>query len=367
MPEPRIKFIPTDRSAFYPTLKTRVEAYFKENGISRHANGAMKVKAAVLIGTYLLSFLCILLLQPTYPLALALWALMGIGLAGIGMSVMHDANHGAFSASERVNWWMGHTLNLCGGSTHNWKLQHNILHHTYTNITHVDEDIQDRLVLKFSPHTKARWYHRFQWLYATLFYGLLTLYWVLAKDLVQYVQFGANGTDNGRAGQRRRTLVRILLLKAIYFAMALGLPIALGIPWWQVLTGFLLMHMVAGMILTLVFQLAHSVEGTTHPLPDADGVVGNDWAIHQVQTTVNFSPGNKLLSWYVGGLNYQIEHHLFTRVAHVHYPALSPIVKRTAEEFGLEYRVNPTLLGALRSHYSLLHRVGLPDMNEAIG
>ena len=367
MAEPRIKFIPADRSAFYPTLKSRVEAYFKENGISRHATTAMKVKAAVLIGTYLLSFLAVLVFQPSYPVALALWALMGIGLAGIGMSVMHDANHGAFSASERVNWWMGHTLNLCGGSTHNWKLQHNILHHTYTNITHVDEDIQDRLVLKFSPHTKARWYHRFQWLYATLFYGLLTLYWVVAKDLVQFIQFGANGTDNGKAEQRRRTLLRILLVKTVYFLVVIVLPIALGIPWWQVVTGFLLMHMVAGMILTLVFQLAHSVEGTTHPLPDADGGVENDWAIHQLQTTVNFSPDNKLLSWYVGGLNYQIEHHLFTRIAHVHYPALSPIVKRTAEEFGIQYKVNHTLLGALRSHYSLLHRVGLPDMNEAIG
>jgi len=367
MSHPRIKFIPTDKSAFYPTLKARVDAYFKDNGISRHANTAMWVKATILLGTYLLSFAAIVALQPSYPVALALWALMGVALAGIGMSVMHDANHGAFSSNERVNWWFGHTLNLCGGSTHNWKLQHNILHHTYTNITHVDEDIQDRLVLKFSPHTKAKWYHRFQWLYATFFYGLLTLYWVVAKDLVQFRQFGANGTDNANPAARRLTLARILVVKVAYFAFFIALPIALGIAWWQVVTGFLLMHMVAGMILTLVFQLAHSVEGTDHPLPDANGVIDNDWAIHQLQTTVNFSPRNKLLSWYVGGLNYQIEHHLFSRVAHVHYPALSPIVQRTAEEFGLVYQVNPTLLGALRSHYSLLLRVGLPDMNEAIG
>lgn len=367
MSQPRIKFIPTDKSAFYPTLKARVDAYFKENGISRHANAAMWVKAAILVGTYLLSFAAIVALQPSYPVALALWAVMGVALAGIGMSVMHDANHSAFSNNERVNWWMGHTLNLCGGSTHNWKLQHNILHHTYTNITHVDEDIQDRLVLKFSPHTKVKWYHRFQWLYATFFYGLLTLYWVVAKDLVQFAQFGANGTDAGKPAARRMTLARILVVKLAYFALFIALPIALGIAWWQVVTGFLLMHMVAGMILTLVFQLAHSVEGTDHPLPDANGVIDNDWAIHQLQTTVNFSPRNKLLSWYVGGLNYQIEHHLFSRVAHVHYPALSPIVQRTAEEFGLVYQVNPTLLGALRSHYNLLQRVGLPDMNEAIG
>lgn len=363
----QVKFIPQDKSLFYPTLKARVEQYFKETGKSRHANVQLVMKAVTFLGMYLLPFAALLIWQPVYGWALGLWFIMGLGLAGIGMSVMHDANHGAYSADKRVNWIMAHTLNLCGGSTHNWKLQHNILHHTYTNITHLDDDIQDRLVLKFSPHTEAKWYHRFQWLYATFFYGLLTLYWVVAKDFVQFAQFAKSGVDASSASERRSMMVRLIVLKATYFAVALVLPIALGIAWWQVLTGFLVMHMVAGMILTLVFQLAHSVEGTEHPLPDANGVIHNDWAIHQLQTTVNFCPKNHLLSWYVGGLNYQIEHHLFSRIAHVHYPALSPIVKRTAEEFGLNYQVNPTLWGALRSHYALLRTVGLPNMNEAIG
>jgi linoleoyl-CoA desaturase len=362
-----IKFVPRDRSAFYATLRSRVEDHFREQGIGRHANGALIRKAVALIALYLLPFVALLAFQPSYPVALVLWVLMGMGLAGIGMSVMHDANHGAFSSSARVNWWLGHTLNLCGGSAHNWKLQHNILHHTYTNITHMDEDIQDRLVLKFSPHTQLKWYHRFQWLYATLFYGLLTLYWVVAKDLIQFGQFVRSGVETGTAQQRRGTLARIIALKVIYFAAIIGLPIAMGLPWWQVVTGFLLMHFTAGIILTVVFQLAHTVEGTTHPLPNTDGVIENDWAIHQLETTVNFSRNNRLLSWYVGGLNFQIEHHLFTRVAHVHYPALAPIVKRTAEEFGLEYRENLTLWDALRSHYRMLHKLGLPRLNDAIG
>jgi linoleoyl-CoA desaturase len=362
-----VKFVPRDKSAFYPTLKARVDQYFKEQGLSRHANTQLVLKAVVLIALYTLPFAALLILQPGYGWALGLWFLMGLGLAGIGMSVMHDANHGAFSSDQRVNWLMGHTLNLCGGSTQNWKLQHNILHHTYTNVTHMDEDIEDRLVLKFSPHTPVKWFHRFQWLYATLFYGLLTLYWVVAKDFVQFAQFTRNGVNAGNKAQHRNFLWRLVAMKTTYFAVILVLPIVLGISWWQVLTGFLVMHFVAGLILTLVFQLAHSVEGTTHPLPDTDGVIANDWAIHQLETTVNFSPNNPWLSWYVGGLNYQVEHHLFSRVAHVHYPALSPIVKCTAEEFGLTYQVNPTLWSALRSHYSLLRTVGLPDMNEAIG
>lgn len=362
----QVKFNPRERSAFHATLRARVDQYFKENDLSRHANNTLIIKAIVLISMYVLPFVAMLIWPPAAGVAFLLWFIMGLGLAGIGMSVMHDANHGAFSKDQQVNWWLGHTLNLCGGSTHNWKLQHNILHHTYTNITHIDEDIEDRLVLKFSPHTERRWFHRFQWIYATFFYGLLSLYWVVAKDLVQFAQFTRNGVDPGNPSEQRMTLLRILAVKVIYFAVVIGLPLALGLPWLQVLLGFLLMHFTAGIILTVVFQLAHTVEGTTHPLPNSAGEIENDWAIHQVETTVNFCPNDRFLNWYVGGLNYQIEHHLFPRVAHVHYPALSPIVKRTAEEFGITYRVNHTLWSALRSHYGTLVKLGLPKANEAI-
>ena len=366
-PKQRIKFIPQEKTDFHATVRARVEGYFKEQGISPHANAAMVLKTVILLTAYLGSFVALVAVQPSPGVQMALWALMGFGLAGIGMSVMHDANHGAYSANERVNWWVGHTLNLLGGSTHNWKLQHNILHHTYTNITHVDDDIQDRLVLKFSPHTGRKWYHRFQWLYATLFYGLLTLYWVLAKDIIQFNQYDARGVMPGSARSKRIALLRIVALKVVYFLAVVGLPIALGLPWLLVVLGFLLMHFIAGAILTLVFQLAHTVEGTDHPLPDERGVIADDWAAHQMRTTVNFSPGNPIIGWYVGGLNYQVEHHLFPRVSHVHYPAIAPIVERTAREFGLPYNVNPTLLSALRSHFSLMRRIGLPSLNEAIG
>jgi linoleoyl-CoA desaturase len=260
-------------------------------------------------------------------------------------------------------------LNLLGGSTVNWKLQHNILHHTYTNVVHMDDDIEDKLVLRFSPHTKVKRVHRFQWLYSFLFYGLSTLYWVTAKDFVQYVKYRKNGVNAGSTAENRRMLFGIVVLKLVYFFVAIAVPVVFfKIPFLQVLAGFLLMHFVAGIILTVVFQLAHAVEGTSHPTPDENGIIENDWAIHQLNTTVNFSRRNKWLSWYVGGLNFQVEHHLFPRISHVHYPALSGIVKQTAEEFGIPYMENETFGQALRSHISFLKRLGkLPDLNEAIG
>jgi linoleoyl-CoA desaturase len=364
----KVKFVSQDKNLFFATLRKRVDDYFTENNLAKTANTAMVVKSVVLLLTYILPFVALLAFQPTFPLSLLLWFMMGLGVAGIGMSVMHDANHGAFSASKTVNTWMGHTLNLVGGSAFNWKLQHNILHHTYTNVVEMDEDIQDRLVLRFSPHTKVKFFHQLQWVYAFVFYGLLTLYWVVAKDFVQYGLFIRNGVNANTASENRTWLLKLITMKVIYFFVMLALPtLFFGIPFLQVLLGFLLMHFVAGIILTVVFQLAHTVEGTSHPRPDEHGNIENDWAIHQMNTTVNFSRRNKWLSWYVGGLNFQVEHHLFPRICHVHYPAIAHIVKETAAEFDVPYLENETFGQAVRSHIATLHRFGrLPNINEAI-
>jgi linoleoyl-CoA desaturase len=364
----KVKFVSTDKNLFFSTLRKRVDAYFADNQLSKHANAEMIVKSIVLISCYLLPFFYLLAFQPSFPLSLIFWLIMGLGIAGIGMSVMHDANHGAYSKSKLVNSIMGYTLNLAGGSAFNWKLQHNILHHTYTNVIEMDEDIQDRLVLRFSPHTNVKFYHKLQWLYAFFFYGLLTLYWVVAKDFVQYFLFIKNGVNANSSKENRSMILKIILMKVIYFASMFALPILVfQIPFVEILLGFLLMHFVAGIILTVIFQLAHTVEGTSHPRPDANGQIENDWAIHQMNTTVNFSRGNRFINWYVGGLNYQIEHHLFPRVCHVHYPAISHIVKETAEEFGIPYMENETFMQALKSHIATLQRFGkLPDINEAI-
>jgi linoleoyl-CoA desaturase len=364
-----IKFISPEKSLFFPTLKKRVDQYFTQNNLSRHANSTMIIKSTVFIGGYILPFIALLVFHPALGPSLALWAIMGFCLAGIGMSVMHDANHNAYSSSDKINYLMGHSLNLIGGSVFNWKLQHNVLHHMYTNIATVDEDIQDRLVLRFSPHTKVKFFHQLQWIYAFVFYGLLTFYWVLAKDLIQYRLFIKNGTNTNSKKENNVMLTKMIALKVIYFFIMLIIPVAfLNFTFAEILLGFFLMHFISGIVLTVVFQLAHTVEGTDHPLPNEKNVIENDWAIHQMNTTVNFARNNKFLSWYVGGLNFQVEHHLFPRVCHVHYPQIAEIVKATAEEFNIPYMENKTFGKAIKSHINTLHRFGrLPAWNEAIG
>lgn len=363
----QVKFVDKDKSLFFATLKKRVDDYFTTNRISKNANATMVIKTITLLAAYIVPFLIIILVQPSFLVMNLLWLLMGFGLAGIGMSIMHDANHGAYSTNKMVNYIMGHTLNFIGGSVFNWKLQHNILHHTYTNVAYMDDDIDDKLVLRFNPHTKVKGYQKLQYIYAFLFYGILTIYWALLKDFIQFAKYTRNGVNPSTPKENTVILTRMIIDKIFYFFISFAIPLIAGIPFWYVFTGFMLMHFAAGIILTVVFQLAHTVEGTTHPLPNAKGDIENCWAIHQMNTTVNFSKGSKFLTWYLGGLNYQVEHHLFPRICHVHYPSIAPIVKQTAEEFGIPYLENKTFAIAFKSHMNTLKRFGrLPDINEAI-
>ena len=361
-----------DKALFFATLRKRVDAYFKENKISKHANSTMVIKTIILMSAYLLPFIFLLAFTPTFKVSLILWTIMGFALSGIGMSVMHDANHGAYSSSHKTNYWLGHTLNLLGGSVFNWKLQHNVMHHTYTNIHNYDDDIADKLILKFNPHTEVKWYHKLQVVYAFLFYGILTLYWAVLKDFIQFHKYTKQGVNSGTKEQNRVIWFKIFLSKVVYWAVLFALPVfVFHIPFMQLVWGYLLMQFISGIVLTVVFQLAHTVEGTTHPLPNTDMTIENNWAIHQMNTTVNFSRKSKWISWYVGGLNFQVEHHLFPTICHVHYPQVSEIVKATAEEFGVPYLENETFGSAFKSHCNAIISFGktptLADLNEAIG
>lgn len=342
--------------------------YFKENNISKNYNSKMVIKTVVLLAAYLLPFAAFLIFQPSLGISLALWAFMGFALAGIGMSIMHDANHGSYSKNSKVNYWLGHTLNLLGGSVPNWKLQHNVLHHTYTNIVDMDDDIDDKIFFRFSPHNEPKWYHKFQFIYAFLFYGITTLYWVFIKDFVQYSRYLKEGVNKNNKKENVSLMLKMIISKVVYLLSVLVFPIfVLGIPASTVILSFLMMHFVAGVVLTVIFQLAHTVEDTTHPLPNESGTVENAWAIHQMNTTVNFAHHNKFLTWYIGGLNYQVEHHLFPSICHIHYPEIAPIVKATAEQYGIPYLENRTFWDALSSHVNTLIRFGrTTSLNEAI-
>jgi len=350
----------SSKADFFSTLNQRVNDYFKSRNITRHANLEMKFKTLFMFALYFTPYFIIISGMVTSIWAMTgLCIVMGIGVAGIGLSVMHDANHGGYSNKSWVNNLLGYSLNLVGGNAFNWKVQHNVLHHTYTNIHDVDEDISPRGVLRMCPHGEWKSFHRFQHLYAWFFYGLMTLVWVTVKDFGRIVKYHREGLVKKQRADIRTEWIILVATKVLYIAYIFVVPVLLlDVAWWQVALGVVMMHYIAGFILAIIFQPAHVIDGTEYPLPNDEGKMENSWAIHQLHTTTNFANSNRILSWYVGGLNYQVEHHLFPNVCHVHYRKLSAIVKQTAHEFGIPYKSEPTFLGALAAHARLLKRLG---------
>lgn len=349
--------IPTD---FFKILKDRIDNYFIVTNKLRFADHRMYLKTLVMLFTYFIPFYFIVFenIQNTL-LYLILWSIMGVFMAGIGLSIMHDAIHGSYSKHKFINKILGEVINFVGGASINWKIQHNVLHHTYTNIEEYDHDLDAPCILRFSPNQKKLKLHKYQYIYAWLIYCLLTLNWATYKDFDSILKYKKMGLIGGGKNQFAIELTKIILTKIIYFTFILFLPLYFGSASTViVLTGFLIMHLIAGFILSCIFQPAHVMEVCEFPTADIDNIIKEDWATHQILNTVNFAPKNKLISWFAGGLNFQIEHHLFPNICHIHYKDISKIVEQTAKEHGLPYFVCPTFRSALFRHGKMLKKLG---------
>lgn len=357
-----VKFASQRSDEFLRQLRTRVKDYFDEHQISTYGNAEMVVKTVVMLSLLLVPFGFILsgVVQAWWAL-LALWLVMGVAVAGVGMSVMHDANHGSYSPNPTVNKWLGYLINFLGGFAANWKIQHNRLHHSFTNIDGHDEDIAPGPVLRLHPEQPWFKHHRLQHYYAWFVYSLMTFFWVTTKDFAQLRRYRDNGLLGNDPGKYNALFWKLVGSKSLYFVIMLVLPLIFSpSPWWATILMFTSMHLVAGLILASVFQLAHVMPSSEFPVAGEDGKLDVHWAVHQLETTTNFSQRSRIFSWYVGGLNFQIEHHLFPNICHIHYKKLSAIVRETAKEHGLPYHVQGNFFQALGSHIQMLKILGQP-------
>ncbi|PJJ09457.1 linoleoyl-CoA desaturase [Flavobacterium sp. 1] len=352
-------FAKQDNLKFFRTLNSRVNSYFKENNIEKTGNWKIHLKTVILFTVFLVPYFLILTLDMPFWSHLLLTIVMGIGMAGIGMNVMHDANHGSYSTKSWVNKFMGGTIYVLAGNVHNWQVQHNVLHHTYTNIIGHDEDLEAGRIMRFSKEAEWHKFHRFQQYYAVFLYGLLTFNWAITTDFKQMKNYLKRKLSYGEPKSPKILWTTLIITKVIYMGIWIVLPMLIGITWWKVLVGFFVMHYTAGLILSIVFQLAHVVDEAANPQPNEAGEMENTWAIHQLFTTVNFAPKNKIVNWYTGGLNHQIEHHIFPHISHIHYGKIAKIVKETAKECQLPYYEYKTMSAAIVAHFKHLRTLGL--------
>jgi linoleoyl-CoA desaturase len=356
-----IRFSQTNRN-FTNTLKARVDAYFKTNNIEKTANAKMVIKTIAMLSIYLVPYFLMVFNVLTFSpiMIFVLYIIMGIGMAGVGFSIMHDANHGSYSKNPKVNKALSFTMYLLGGSPLNWQIQHNVLHHTFTNISGKDEDIDAPIwLLRFSPHSPHYKVHRYQYLYAWVFYSLITIMWSISKDFKQLARYEEMGLLKTKNTSYKQEIGKLIVAKLFYYSFALVIPLLfIQAPWWIILSAYVTMHVVCGLIISVVFQLAHVVPEMNFPMPDEKGMMEDDWSVHQLKTTANFARDNKVLSWFVGGLNHQIEHHLFPHICHIHYRDISKIVKETANEFNVMYMDIPSFRQAVRLHVRELKVLG---------
>ena len=364
MIKPKLKFPRKDATNFFRILNSRVNSYFKDNNIKRTGNWKIWLKTIIMFTLFFVPYIFILTLSMPGWLQILLTFVMGVGMAGVGMNVMHDGNHESFSKKSWVNKLMGSSIYILAGNVYNWKVQHNVLHHTYTNVHGHDEDLDAGRILRFTKHSEWKWYHRFQHYYSILLYGLLTINWAITTDFIQMKRYMKQKLAYGKLPNPFVNWSTLVISKIIYLSLWIVLPIAvLDLAWWKILIGFFVMHYTAGLILSVIFQLAHVMDAAEMPLPEQDGSLKNTWAIHQLKTTVNFSPKSKIINWFTGGLNHQVEHHIFPNISHIHYGKIAEIVKKTAKEFNLPYNEYKTTRKAIIAHFSYLKLMGVkPSM-----
>lgn len=341
---------------FYTELKKRVDQYFEENQISKTGNFRLYFKSFVLISTVIVSYTWLLFFTPPWYLSIFFAIILGLSLTFVGFNVMHDACHGSYSKNKWVNRIMGLSMNALGSNAQIWKLKHNIIHHTYTNVDGIDDDIELEPLVRQCESQPKRKMHKYQHLYMFVLYSLATFFWSFFTDFKKYFLKKINNTPLNNFELRHHILFWVS--KLAYGVFYIALPIYMvGFQYW--LVGFIIVNCTMGLTLSLVFQTAHVVEITHFDEANlGDKRIEDEWAIHQIKTTADYSAGNKFLTWCLGGLNYQVIHHLFPRISHIHYPNIQKIVKETCDEFNVKYLYFNTFRAAIISHYRFMRTLG---------
>mmetsp|Transcript_53394 Transcript_53394/g.134092 ORF Transcript_53394/g.134092 Transcript_53394/m.134092 type:complete len:454 (+) Transcript_53394:76-1437(+) len=361
-------------SDFYPTLRSRVSKYFKDNNLSHRGDMRMYLKTLLIMTCW-----CLTYYYGVIQDSLLVTLFFGFWSAEIGLSIQHDGSHGAYSNSPLLNRVAAWGMDLIGASTFAWEYQHIVGHHAYTNlVSDCAESDSDVLAgvpfMRMHDSQQKRWHHRYQHIFGPALFSLLTINKVFVSDIQSALTGECAGFQmDGRYGKTSNKY-RFWLMKLITIVQMVVIPVYLhGVG--RGLLHFLLAHMVCGEFLATVFVVTHissdvvtlNASKGSNPISKVcapqetsgnDLVTKRDWAALQVATSVNWALDSKFWTFFSGGLNHQIEHHLFPGITHVHYSALAPIVRRTCEEFNVPYVAHPDLPSAYGSLTQYLRTMG---------
>ncbi|HET9487797.1 MAG TPA: acyl-CoA desaturase [Chryseosolibacter sp.] len=349
-----------NQTTFFKELKEKIDHYFAETKKDPAGNGRLYLKGAIQMLSAAVLYTVLVFFTPATWIAIPLSILFGLNLGLIGFNVMHEGGHQSFSRHPWINKASAYSLNMLGGITYFWKIKHNVNHHTFTNIDGMDSDIDAKPFMRMHAEQPRYWFHRFQHIYWVFLYGISYIAWVFYEDFEKYFT-GRHAANSAPKKLDLKEHVIFWITKIMYVVVYIVVPVIM-VGWLPALIGFFIVTFVTGLSISVVFQLAHVVEGTQFHSPhDQEDADKQEWAIHQLRSTANFATGSKVLHWLLGGLNFQIEHHLFPRISHVHYPQVSRMVKEVCDRYNVTYIEYKTMFHALGSHLVHLKRLGRAD------
>ena len=346
----------TQHSEFAIALREEVNQYFKANNIRKTGNWRLYSKTIILFSIFAACYGLLVFAHLHWAINIGLCVVLGFDLSAIGFNVMHDGSHGSYSRKKWVNQLMAFSLNLMGGNAYLWNQKHNVIHHNFTNIEGYDDDIDIRPLIRTNDNQPKKWIHKYQHVYFIFLYALTSIWWVYVRDFIKY--FSGRIANHEYKKMEVNDHLIFWTSKLIYFAIFLVLPMSFAgvIP---TIVGYLVTFAVQGVILSVIFQMAHVVEDATfHTLEPDNMKIDNTVVLHQLATTANFSTRSRVMHWFTGGLNFQIEHHLFPKISHIHYGKISKIVKDLCKKYNVKYNEYPTLFHAFKSHVLHLKMVG---------
>ena len=342
---------------FRKELNRRVEAMFAIENLKPRDNPAMYLKTVIILGWVISAWAFTVFGPSVYWMKVLGCVTLGFAISGVGFSIGHDANHGGYSNSHRVNRIIGSIYDVIGVSSYLWRFRHNVLHHTYTNILDHDVEIHGKGLVRMTPSIEHKWIHQFQHIFIWFVYPLVPFLWSVAD--VDLILFKHKYQDQVIPQPKALELIALVGFKLIWLGLFVGIPIAVGYSPIEAIIGFTIAYMTYGLWICTVFMVAHVLEPAEFIESDLETVeIDDEWAIFQVKTAVDFAPNNWFLNWYLGGLNYQVVHHLYPHYCHIHYPKIAPILAELCEEYGVKYNVYDSFWETIVANYRWLKKMG---------
>ena len=337
-------------SPLYNSIRIRVRTeLFPEEGKNKHRQGG-DFATCVILGFAVFAYS----IYYAFPSVLT-GALLGLSGAWIGLTVQHCANHGAMSPSPLVNNLLGLTDDLIGGSSLMWRYHHQVSHHIHCNDNALDQDVFTSMpLIRFDARRERKWFHKFQHLYMFLAFPLMQVVFQVG-DIVGLFTKDTEGAK--LHGATALELSTVIIGKIAHFGLLLA-PLA-NHATSTVLAAVASFIVVQGMVLACTFAVSHNVAEAKVPEDTGGEAWERDWGIQQLVTSADW--GGRIGNFFTGGLNLQVEHHMFPAICFVHYPAIAKIVREEAAKFGINYASYRTLPGIFMQFIKFMKDMGTAD------